>query len=119
MVRAIRRCGWRAERQRAIGKEKVRQFAASLGYEIDKRDSLRGSTVMRLGADEIVVKRNRKQHYVYFSVREDRDNGTIIDFLHRRQKVSLGAVRQALRPWIGHPVAGLPAFPELEPLFPG
>jgi hypothetical protein len=93
----------------------MRQFAASLGYEMDRRDSWRGSSVMRRGADKIVVKRNRNHHYVYFSVRDDRDNGTIIDFLQRRQKLSLGAVRQALRPWIGHPVAGLPAFPQLEP----
>ena len=92
----------------------VRQFAASLGYQIDKRDSWRGSTVMRRGADKIVVKRNRNRHYVYFSVRDDRDNGTIIDFLQRRQRLSLGAVRLALRPWIGQPAAGLPVFPQLE-----
>src|SRR5260370_40555390 len=90
----------------------VRQFAASLGYVIDPRDSWRGSTVMRRGADKIVVKRNSNGHYVFFSVRDDRDHGTIIDFLQRRQKLSLGAVRQALRPWIGKPV--LPWFPKLE-----
>ena len=93
----------------------VRQFANSLGYEMDKRDSWRGSTVMRRGADKIVVKRNRNDHYVYFSVRDDRDNGTIIDFLQRRQSVSLGAVRQVLRPWIGKPAAARPLFPKLEP----
>jgi len=97
----------------------VRQFAASLGYEIDRRESWRGSTVMRRGADKIVVKRNRNRHYVYFSVREDGDNGTIIDFLQHRQKLSLGAVRQALRPWIGGVAAGLPPFPHLEPASPG
>ena len=90
----------------------VRQFAASLGYEIDPRESWRGSTVMRCGADKIVVKRNHNGHYVFFSVRDDRDNGTIIDFLQRRQKLSLGAVRQALRPWIGKPA--LPLFPKLK-----
>src|SRR5713101_4904697 len=73
----------------------IRQLAASLGYAIDKRDSWRGSTVMRRGADKIVVKRNRNNHYVYFSVRDDRDNGTIIDFVQGRQKLSLGAVRKA------------------------
>lgn len=92
----------------------VRQFATSLGYEIDKRDSWRGSTVMRRGADKIVVKRNRNGHYVFFSVRDDKDNGTIIDFLQRREKMSLGAVRQALRPWIGKPAVVLPLFPKLE-----
>ncbi len=40
-------------------------------------------------------------HYVFFSVRDDRDNGTVIDLLQRRQNLSLGAVRQILRPWIG------------------
>jgi len=90
----------------------VRQVAASLGYEVDPGDSWRGSTVMRRGADKIVIKRNRNGHYVFFSVRDDRDNGTVIDFLQRRQKLSLGAVRQALRPWIGR--SALPLFPELK-----
>jgi Protein of unknown function (DUF3991)/Toprim-like len=94
----------------------VRQFAISLGYEIDKRDSWRGSTVMRRGADKIVVKRNRNGHYVFFSVRDDKDNGTIIDFLQRRQRMSLGAVRKALRPWIGKPAVIRPLSPKLGPV---
>src|ERR1035438_2368543 len=91
----------------------LRQFAVSLGYQIDRRESWRGSTVLRRGADKIVVKRNRNGHYVFFSVRDDSDNGTLIDFLQRRQNLSLGAVRQILRPWIGR--SATPQFPELEP----
>lgn len=91
------------------------QFAASLGYEMDRRESWRGSTVLRRGGDKIVVKRNRNGHYVFFSVRDDRDNGTIIDFVQRRQHLSLGAVRQILRPWIGQAAAALPRLPKLEP----
>jgi hypothetical protein len=64
----------------------LRQFAASLGYEMDRRESWRGSTVLRRGADKIVVKRNGNGHYVFFSVRDDDDHGTLIDFLQRRQK---------------------------------
>ena len=93
----------------------LRQLAASQGYEIDKRDSWHGSTVMRRGADKIVVKRNGNHHYVYFSVRDDRDKGTIIDFVQGRQKLSLGAVRKVLRSWIGKPPAALSLFPKLEP----
>jgi hypothetical protein len=96
----------------------LRQFAASFGYEIDRRESWRGSTVLRRGGDKIVVKRNHNGHYVFFSVRDDRDNGTIIDFVQRRQRLTLGAVRQALRPWIGRPVAALLLFPKLEPTSP-
>jgi hypothetical protein len=92
----------------------MRQFAVSLGYQVDGRESWRGSTVLRRGADKIVVKRNRNGHYVFFSVRDDSDNGTLIDFLQRRQDLSLGAVRQILRPWIGRS-ATPPQFPELEP----
>ena len=62
----------------------LRQFAVSLGYEIDRRESWRGSTVLRRDADKIVVKRNDNGHYVFFSVRDDRDNGTVIDLLQRR-----------------------------------
>jgi len=95
----------------------LREFAVSLGYEIDRRESWRGSTVLRRGADKIVVKRNGNGHYVFFSVRDDRDNGTVIDLLQRRQNLSLGAVRQILRPWIGRPAASS-QFPKLEPAGP-
>jgi Toprim-like/Protein of unknown function (DUF3991) len=95
----------------------LRQFAVSLGYEMDRCESWRGSTVLRRGADKIVVKRNGNGHYVFFSVRDDNDNGTLIDFLQRRQNLSLGAVRQILRPWIGRPAAS-PEFPLLEPTSP-
>ena len=95
----------------------LRQFAVSLGYEIDRRESWRGSTVLRRGADKIVVKRNGNGHYVFFSVRDDRDNGTVIDLLQRRQNLSLGAVRQILRPWIGRPAISS-QFPKLEPAGP-
>jgi hypothetical protein len=95
----------------------LRQFAVSLGYQIDRRESWRGSTVLRRGADKIVLKRNGNGQYVFFSVRDDDDNGTVIDFLQRRQNLSLGAVRQILRPWIGRQTAS-PQFPILEPTSP-
>jgi Toprim-like/Protein of unknown function (DUF3991) len=102
----------------------LRQFAASQGYEVDRRDSWRGSTVMRKGAEKIVIKRNSNGHYVYFSVRDDGDNGTIIDFVQKRRASSLGHVRLALREWTGKAASAslgsgtgqaLPLFPALEP----
>ena len=48
----------------------MRQFAVSLGYQVDGRESWRGSTVLRRGADKIVVKRNRNGHYVFASLEE-------------------------------------------------
>src|SRR5438128_2593031 len=84
---------------------------------MDRRESWRGSTVLRRGGDKIVVKRNGNGHYVFFSVRDDHDHGTILDFLQRREHLSLGAVRQILRPWIGRSAIPLP-FPKLEPTSP-
>src|ERR1035438_4848903 len=107
------------ESEREVFKRKIdlRQFAVSLGYQMDRRESWRGSTVLRRGADKIVVKRNRNGHYVFFSVRDDSDHGTLIDFLQRRQNLTLGAVRQILRPWIGRSALP-PQFPEWEPTSP-
>jgi len=67
---------------------------------------------MRLGGqggDKIIIKRNSNGHSVFFSVRDDGDNGTIIDFIQKRQRLSLGGVRKELRPWIGRPPAPRPA----------
>jgi len=94
----------------------LRAYAASQGYELDRKASWRGTSVMRHTAsnDKIIVKRGLDGHYVYFSVRDDRDNGSIIDFVQFRQKLSLGAVRKELRPWTGQPPVPVPVFPELH-----
>ncbi len=92
----------------------LRTYAASQGYTIDVRESWRGCAVMRHPTgDKIIVKRDADRHYVYFSVRDDADNGTIIDFVCRRLALSLGGVRKELRPWIGMPSSSLPTFPLL------
>jgi hypothetical protein len=93
----------------------LRQYAVSLGYTLDKRESWRGSAVMRNAGDKIVIKRDTDGHYVYFSVRDDHDHGTIIDFIHNRQGMSLGETRKELRRWLGRPPAALHlAFAPLE-----
>ena len=72
------------------------------GYVPDRRESWRGSTMMRHEGtdDKIVIKRDGDGHYVYFSMRDDHDNGSIIDFVQKRRSNSLGQVRMALRPWL-------------------
>lgn len=90
------------------------EYAAGQGYTVDRRDSWRGSTVMRRGNDKVVITRNDNDHYVYYSFRDDDDNGTIIDFVKHRKRLNLGEVRKELRPWIGRPPTALPRFPKLE-----
>lgn len=92
----------------------LREYAAAQGYELDRRESSRSSAVMRHAGDKIVVKRNPNGHFVYFSVRDDGDNGTVVDFAQKRKGLNLGQVRKELRPWVGRPVAPLPLFSKLE-----
>src|SRR5579859_5903349 len=72
------------------------------GYTRDRRESSRNSHVLRHpGTNDKIVVRQADDHWTYFSVRDDRDNGTIIDFLQHRGVRSLGEVRQLLRDWLG------------------
>lgn len=79
------------------------EFSASRGYALDKRESSRNSAVMRHpNGDKIIIARNESSGaWIYFSVRNDRDNGTIIDFLQKRGEGNIGKVRRALREWLG------------------
>jgi hypothetical protein len=77
------------------------EFAEHRGYQIDKYQSSRASTVMRRGDDKIIVATDKDGHGIYFSVRDDSDHGSIIDFVQSREHLNLGQVRKELRPWIG------------------
>jgi hypothetical protein len=81
------------------------QYAAErYGYQRDRRESSIASHVLRHPGtdDKIVVRKDRDGHWTYFSVRDDRDHGTIVDFVQRRGgHRSLGEVRQELRQWLG------------------
>ncbi len=78
------------------------EYAASQGYSLDKRASSRNSAVMRdSSGDKIIIARGADNHWIYFSVRDDTDNGSIIDFVQKRKGVKLGGARQELRPWVG------------------
>ena len=81
-------------------------FAASVGYERDGRESSQNCEVMRnSNGDKVVIVKHKDnkgaEHWIYYCVRDDRDNGTIIDFLQWRGGGSLGQVRKTLREWIG------------------
>jgi hypothetical protein len=88
------------------------ELAASLGYRLVDRErsaggkwhgSSQASVSMRNPDtdDKIIIRRDRDGHWTYFSVRDDRDNGTVVDFVQRRGQPSLGAVRKELRLWLG------------------
>lgn len=75
------------------------QYAAHLGYEIDKKKSTRLSIAMRSSADKIIISR-RNNVWVYFSVSDDNDNGTIINFIENRTRKSLAEIGGELHGWL-------------------
>jgi hypothetical protein len=91
----------------------IRQYAVSISYVVDRRESSSNSTVMRRDHDKIIVSRKPDGHFTYWSPRDDRDKGTIIDFVQRRKGLTLGGVRKELRAWAGTPSPALPHLPEL------
>lgn len=96
------------------------EFAASRGYALDSRESSRNSAVMRHpNGDKIIVAKNEgNSNWIFFSVRDDQDNGTIIDFLQKRSGGSLGQVRQTLRNWLGTSRPEVPVTAYVKELFP-
>lgn len=92
----------------------LRAYAAGVGYVLDRKESWRGSAVMRhSNGDKIIISRKPDGHYTYYSVRTDQDSGTIIDFIQNRKRMTLGAVRKELRGWLGMSATALPGLPEL------
>jgi hypothetical protein len=95
----------REELERFKREINLTEFAASRGYRVDRRESSRNSVVMRHASTDdkiIVARRDADQHWTYFSVRDPRDNGTIVDFVKRRDRATLGEARKELRKWSGH-----------------
>lgn len=90
------------------------EFAASRGYALDRRESSRNSATMRHPkGDKLIIAKvedNGKRsgssgdpYWTYFNVHDNRDKGTIINFLQNRGGGSLGEVRKTLRAWSGSP----------------
>ncbi len=77
------------------------EYALAVGYEYDRYRSTRSSAVLEhSNGDKVVITTDRDGHGIYFSVRDERDNGTIIDFIQNRQHLNLGEVRKELRGWL-------------------
>lgn len=88
------------------------EYAASFGYILDRKASSRSSAVMtHPNGDKVIVARDNDGHWIYFSVRNDEDNGSIVDFIQgRRNGSSLGDVRRELRPLLD--ASRPPALPD-------
>lgn len=77
------------------------EYAAAQGYALIRQESSRNSATMKHpNGDKIIIAKAEDQHWVYFSVRDNLDNGSVIDFVQKRRRCSLGQVRQILWAWL-------------------
>ncbi|MCA2971462.1 MAG: DUF3991 and TOPRIM domain-containing protein [Brevundimonas sp.] len=90
----------------------LHEYAAHVGYELDKAENGRREMVMRHGSDKISIRKDADGHYVFYSFRDASDHGTIIDFVMSRQSKNMGETRKVLRLWSG--TDRLPLYEPLE-----
>ena len=69
-------------------------YLADQGYQIDKRKSCASYAVMRKGEEKLVITRATDGHYVYTDAHNDRDCGSIIDYIQHRRSLNIGQVRK-------------------------
>jgi hypothetical protein len=95
------------------------ELASSYGYELNRKESSRASFVMRhQDGDKIVIATDLDGHGIFFSVQDDRQHGSVIDFVKWKSRASLGQVRQILRRWIANPTSFFPTAQKYQPLRP-
>lgn len=76
------------------------------GYEVDQKKSSANSLCLKSSQDKILVSRDTQSgNYVYASLFNDADKGSIIDFVQHRTRQSLGHVRKELRAYQGNTVS--------------
>lgn len=92
------------------------QYAATQGYELDRKKSTRSSLVMRHANGDKIIVSKKGANWVYFSVSNDTDNGTIVDFIANRTAKTLPDIGRELAAWSGGagalPVYSLPDVQE-------
>ncbi|PCI98738.1 MAG: hypothetical protein COB14_07520 [Alphaproteobacteria bacterium] len=76
------------------------EYAAYLGYALVKKDSTRSSIKMRKDSDIIIISK-KGGIWMYFSVSENDDNGTIVNFIKNRTGQSLAEIAKDLLAWLG------------------
>lgn len=75
-------------------------FAALFGYEIDRKKSTKTSIAMKSHSDKVIISRKHGM-WVYFSVSDDQDSGTIVDFVANRSNKTMPEIAQLLSDWSG------------------
>lgn len=83
-------------------------YALSLGFEIDQRKTTRQSVALRKGHEDKIIVSKRGGLWMYFSVYDDQDHGTILDFVIHRTGQSLTEAARSLFEWLDGSAALIP-----------
>ena len=77
-------------------------YAQDNGYQPDLKKSSVNCIVLKDNqGDKILIGLDKTdRHYFYYSLTNETDKGSIIDFVQKRKNLNLGEVRKELRPWI-------------------
>lgn len=72
-------------------------YAISQGYKVDPKKTTRHSVVLENNQNDKIVISKKNGVWVYFSVCDDQDNGTIIDFVKNRTSLSFAEIGKDLK----------------------
>jgi hypothetical protein len=87
-------------------------FACANGYVINKKKSTRHSVCLAKGNEDKIIVSRKNGIWVYFSVYDSTDNGTIIDFVQNKLQKSYMAIFEMLENWQGTSSSKSYAVPE-------
>jgi len=91
-------------------------FLAGQGYQFDKKTSSKDSVCMRNGYEKLIITTDQAGHGIYFDVRNDNNQGTIIDWVQKHKQMNLGQVRKELRPVLNIPEPTTPSVYKPKPI---
>lgn len=77
------------------------KYMASFGYVLWRKDSSKNSVAMVKGEDKLIVAKGYTGFWIYFSIRDDSNNGTILDFHQYMTGDDWINTKRALNSWLG------------------
>ena len=97
-----------------IFKEEINliDFACANGYAINKKKSTKHAACLAKGNEDRIIVSRKNGVWVYFSVYDTSDNGTIIDFVQNKLQKSYTAIFEMLENWKGASVTSHYQMPE-------
>ena len=71
-----------------------------VGIRAESRTDGKKGDEKKIKGDKLIVTKGLTGFWIYFSVRDDSDHGTIIDFCQKRTGKNFGEIRKMLRLWL-------------------